>query len=149
MILALDKFHETLEKQRGMRFCGQGCKTYNRTEYLSRRNLTRQFVEAHIADAKRQQIKPKVTIKMIAEMLDSLNRGYSLETDQISASLRKYYQTGKLQRYSSNSRRVSVDGKIYRSIRQASEREKVAIRTVTNRIASKRADVEGWKYTDG
>ncbi len=138
-----------LSNQCGVPYSSHGKKTPDGTTYANRRAIVRLFIETHIADAKRQKIKPRITIKMIADMLERLDRKYVLKTDQISRSLGSFYRRGELERYSSNSRRVSIDGTIYRSIRQAAERKQKPIRTVTNRIESRNPDFQGWKYTDG
>lgn len=145
----IEKFEIIASSQRGRKKGGHGKETENTEPFVGRRQMISRFVSAHIADAKRSNRKPIVTIAMVAEMLDGLDRGYSLGADQISRSLSGFYKSEKLERYSSNSRRVSVDGQVYRSIRQAALVKEKAIRTVTNRIQSKNPKFSGWKYTDG
>ena len=90
----------------------------------------------------------RVTIGAIRDHLRSLGRGYSLKADQISFALQYLRNTGKVERWT-NGRRVQVNGKIYRSIRQAAENEDdVSVNTVYKRIASKSPKFRGWKFVD-
>lgn len=90
----------------------------------------------------------RVTIGAIRDHLQGLDRGYSLKADQISFALQHHRNAGKVERWT-NGRRVQVNGKVYRSIRQAAENERnVSVNTVYKRISSKHPKFRGWKFID-
>jgi hypothetical protein len=105
----------------------------------SRRELTRRWVK-HLLDHDRP-----VTHDAIREMLRFVDRGYSLEPDQISRSLHGFFESGRVTKMP-NGRPLIVDGIHYPSALQASEAHGVTRQTVLNRAASEDQRWRDWQF---
>ena len=145
---SLEEFELILEIQKGKKFSDHGPILPSGKKFRNRGWMVSKFVRAHIAEAKRLRIRPKVTPKMVVEMLHRLDRGYVDSLARASVDLQYFYEKGLLERYSEKSFRVSANGKVYRSIREAAKAEGVAPNTVRKRVKSKSNQFAGWRYTD-
>ena len=126
-------YPDDLIQQRGKRY-----RAANQTgPYFKRSTLIVKFAR-HL----KAQGKP-VTHNAIKAMLTFMDRGYSLNADQISRALAGLYSNGTIPRMP-NGRPVVIEGKNFTSARSAAEALGLSPQTVLNRIASARPQWAGW-----
>lgn len=133
-----DDFPEWLRNQRGIRYRGQDQIPPGKGPWLNRNKLIRRYADDLIA------ANQPVSLEAIRAMLRFVDRGYSLNADQIGRALRSRYADGRVPKFT-NATGVVIDGRRYRSIRAAATGESVSPQTVINRIESKRHEWRGWR----
>lgn len=113
-------------------------KPYRSPGYLNRNSLIRRYA-LHVRESGRD-----IGFEEVRQMLQFVDRGYSLEASQISRALAPLYRSGKLAK-APNGAPVSIDGTTYPSNRAAAGALGISPQTVINRIRSDRAIWKGWQ----
>lgn len=134
---ALKTFLIDIESQRGVRY-RNGAYGKLGGNWENRDTLVRRYAD-HLSAHGRA-----VTIDSIREMLVAVDRGYSLNADQISRALASRYRQGRIAKQA-NGDPVLIDGQRYKSARSAADDLGISPQTVLNRIRSEREKWQGWK----
>lgn len=135
MLENADKYPAWLIEQRGKQY-----RAANHTGvYFRRSTLIINFAE-HL----KEQGRP-ITLEAIRAMLQFVERGYSLHTDQISRALAGMYKNNTIPKMP-NGRPVTIDGEQYPSARSAAEAYGISPQTVLNRIGNDRPKWAGWTW---
>lgn len=131
-------YPDWLRAQCGVRYRGEQWKALGTAGWQNRDNLIRKYAMYL------QSLGRPVTLDALREMLQFVDRGYSLGADQISRALARLYARGELPRYP-NGATVRVGDREYRSIRQAAREFKISPQTVINRSNSSKDEWGSWQ----
>ncbi|WP_374577385.1 hypothetical protein [Phenylobacterium sp.] len=138
-----DDWPEWLREQVGLRYAEVRHDPRLAARFMSKGDIVREYAR-HLQEVRGEP----VTYPKIKAMLEALDRGYADKTDQLSFALYRHRHWSKRFRLDPfpNGQAVSIEGRSYRSIREAAKGEGVSPETVRRRIRAKRP---GWSYWEG
>jgi hypothetical protein len=133
--MADEELPEWLHDQVGRRYRGPRA-----AGYLSKLTIIRRFARDRAAAGQ------KVDHEVVRRLLERLDRGYSTSAKEISAALALLRASGVVTPFP-NGHGVSVEGKPYRSIREAAHQLGIGVETVRRRLSD--PAYPGWTRQNG